>query len=267
MDDFRFKLNNWFSNKNGILTALSGGVDSCLVAWAARQALPKEKAIALIGDSPSLKRRDLHIAKQFCEDNDIEYKIIYPNEILDPNYKNNPHDRCFWCKSSLYTVMKQYRDKYYPGFVLVNGNNKSDLGDYRPGLKAAGRYEAFSPLADCEMTKNDVRKLAEEAGLKVWNKPASPCLSSRLPYGETITVEKLSKIEKAEEIIANMGFSDARVRYYGEKASIEVPQPQIQNLRKSYEEISKQFKDLGFVYTQIDEEGLVSGKLNRLIGK
>ncbi|TCO08431.1 ATP-dependent sacrificial sulfur transferase LarE [Natronoflexus pectinivorans] len=267
MNQHLIELKSWFTKHNGVLTALSGGVDSCLVAWAARQALPKEKAIALIGDSPSLKRRDLDIAIDFCNQHDIQYAIIYPNEIDDPNYRVNPEDRCFWCKSSLYTVMGEFREKNYPDFILANGNNKSDWGDYRPGLKAADKYHSYSPLAECEMTKEDIRNLAREAGLQVWDKPASPCLSSRFPYGELITVDKLALVEKAEDIVANHGFMDSRVRYFGSKAKIEVPEFQLSILKEKINTITKQFAEIGFNETEIDEEGLVSGKLNRLIGK
>jgi uncharacterized protein len=258
---------NWFKQQKGVLTALSGGVDSCLVAWAARQALPKDKAIALIGDSPSLKRRDYQLAVAFCDENDIQYDVVHPDELNDPNYRTNPEDRCFWCKSSLYTVMGDYKARKYPEFTMVNGNNKSDWGDYRPGLKAADKYQAFSPLAECSMTKEDIRNMAREAGLKVWDKPASPCLSSRFPYGELITIDKLALVEKAEELLASLGFIDARVRYFGQTARVEVPEFQIQQLRESWADISAKFKNFGFSKAEIDEEGLISGKLNRLIGK
>jgi len=257
------ELKKWFSQYNGVLTALSGGVDSCLVAWAARQALPKEKAIAVIGDSPSLKRRDLQTAINFCTDNDIEYLIIYPGEINDANYRVNPEDRCFWCKSSLYTEMTKLRNEQYPDFILVNGNNKSDLGDYRPGLQAAGKYNSYSPLAECGLEKDDIRQMAREAGLKIWDKPASPCLSSRFPYGELITIEKLAQVEKGEDILFSYGFTDARVRYFGSKARIEVPVFELDRLKNQIQLIGKQFKAIGFLETEVDEEGLVSGKLNR----
>lgn len=258
-------LRNWFSEQEGILTALSGGVDSCLVAWTARQFLPKEKAIAVIGDSPSLKRRDLKIATSFCNEHDIHYVIIKPGELDNPNYASNPVDRCFWCKSSLYTAMNLLRERDYPDFVLVNGTNKSDLGDYRPGLKAADKYNAYSPLADCGMNKEDIRSMAREAGLKVWDKPASPCLSSRFPYGTAISLSKLSQVEKAEELLSHLGFKDMRVRYLGEKARIEVPTSQLPRLKGRIQRITSEFNAYGFSSVEIDEEGLVSGKLNRVL--
>lgn len=261
------QLISWFQSHHGVLTALSGGVDSCLVAWAARQALPKDKAIALIGDSASLKRRDFELAVKFCKENDIRYDVIHPNEIEDPNYRQNPVDRCFWCKSSLYTEMGRYRSEAYPDFVLVNGNNTSDWGDYRPGLKAADKYAARSPLAECKMNKDDIRRMAREVGLKVWDKPASPCLSSRFPYGEAITVDKLALVEKAEDLLAAEGFADARVRYFGDLAKVEVPTAQLSELKSRWSILLPQIKAFGFRDAQIDEEGLISGKLNRLIGK
>jgi pyridinium-3,5-biscarboxylic acid mononucleotide sulfurtransferase len=261
------KLFGWFVGRTGVLTALSGGVDSCLVAWAARQVLPKLQAIAVIGDSPSLKRRDLDIAIKFCDEHDIYYEVIRPGEIDDPNYKANPVDRCFWCKSNLYTTMVSFRDANYPEFIMVNGNNKSDWSDYRPGLKAADKYQSYSPLAEVGMTKEDIRDMAREAGLKVWDKPASPCLSSRFPYGESITVDKLALVEKAEESLFSYGFTDARVRYFGTEAKIEVPAFQIGMLNDKIEVIAEEFKKLGFTNTLVDEEGLVSGKLNRVLNR
>lgn len=259
------ELKRWFSEREGILTALSGGVDSCLVAWAARQFLPKEKAVAVIGDSPSLKRRDLEIAKSFCAEHDIEYVVITPGEVNDPNYASNPVDRCFWCKSSLYTAMNALRERDYPNFVVVNGTNKSDFGDYRPGLKAADKYNAYSPLADCGMNKEDIRAMAREAGLVVWDKPASPCLSSRFPYGTAISTSKLSQVEKAEELLTHLGFKEMRVRYLGEKARIEVPTSQLTRLKDRIGQITTKFNEYGFSSVEVDEEGFVSGKLNRAL--
>jgi uncharacterized protein len=259
-------LNNllrWFEKQDGVLTALSGGVDSCLVAWAARQALPKARAVAVIGDSPSLKRRDFQLAVDFCDKYDIAYQVIDPNEMADANYRTNPIDRCFWCKSSLYNEMLKLRDLQFPGFVLLNGNNKSDWGDYRPGLKAADKYEALSPLADCGLEKDHIRQIAQHVGLPMWDKPASPCLSSRFPYGETITADKLHIIEQAEEWLTAKGFADARVRYFGHKARVEVPAQQIAQLTAMGDELTLTMNNLGFGEVEIDQEGLVSGKLNR----
>ena len=256
-------LERWFKEHSKVMVALSGGVDSCLVAYVARKVLGKKNAISVIGDSPSLKRRDLDTAIKFCNDNDIQYILIHPGEINDPNYRHNPVDRCYWCKSSLYKDMIRVRNENYREYILVNGNNKSDWSDYRPGLKAADQFEALSPLADCGFLKEDIRNLAKQFNLEIWDKPASPCLSSRFPYGELITVDKLKQVEDAETILADNGFFDARVRFFGDKAKVEVPVLQINQLKNKISIIREQFHELGFVETEIDEEGLVSGKLNR----
>jgi len=263
MQQFEDNLKEWFKNHPKVLIALSGGVDSCLVAYAARKFCGLEGAIAVVGDSPSLKRKDFQLAISFCESNDIKYVVIHPNELENDQYKVNPIDRCFWCKSSLYEEMIEFRDANYADFVLVNGNNKSDWSDYRPGLKAADKFQAKSPLADCGLMKDDIRQLANKWGLTVWDKPASPCLSSRFPYGELITIDKLKLIEEAETILMNSGFGDARVRYFGELAKLEVPNNQIQKLKDEFPFIALQIMKLGFRKVEIDEEGLVSGKLNR----
>lgn len=266
--DQKFKaLENWFLQHPRVLVALSGGVDSCLVAFVARKVCDYDNAIAVIGDSASLKRRDLDIALTFCNDNNIRYQLIQPNEINDPNYRQNPVDRCYWCKSSLYQDMIKLRNEQYPDYTMVNGNNKSDWSDYRPGLKAADQFEALSPLADCGMVKDDIRDMAHHFGLAIWDKPASPCLSSRFPYGELITIEKLKQVEDAETVLSENGFADARVRYFGTKARVEVPAFQINQLKQKISLIKERFEGLGFVETEIDEEGLVSGKLNREIQK
>jgi uncharacterized protein len=255
----------WFKNHPKVLIALSGGVDSCLSAFLARHFSGRSNTIAVIGDSPALKRKDFQQAMEFCKTHDISFQTIVPGEINDPRYHSNPEDRCFWCKNSLYTGMKKLREEKYPEYTMINGSNKSDLGDYRPGLKAADQYEVLSPLADCEFEKEDIREMAQHFNLKEWNKPASPCLSSRFPYGESISTEKLKMVEKAESLINSHGFSDVRARYMGGKVSIEVPQTEISRLSGLMSQISTTFRDFGFSEVLIDKEGLVSGKLNRAL--
>jgi uncharacterized protein len=259
------KTKNWFKNHPKVLIALSGGVDSCLAAYLARHFSGGSNTIAVIGDSPALKRKDLQQAIEFCKTHDISFQTIVPGEINDPRYNSNPEDRCFWCKNSLYTGMKKLKKESFPDFTMINGSNKSDLGDYRPGLKAADQYEVLSPLADCEFEKEDIRKMAQHFNLKEWDKPASPCLSSRFPYGESISAEKLKMVEKAESLINSHGFSDVRARYMGGKVSIEVPQTEIDRLSALMPQISTTFEDYGFSEVVIDKEGLVSGKLNRAL--
>jgi len=259
------KLKEWFDRHPRVIVALSGGVDSCLVAFTARKFLGKENVLAVISNSASLKERDLKDAERFCADYDINLEVVDAREIDDPNYASNPIDRCFFCKSALYTELQSLIENKYPDHVMLNGNNFSDLGDYRPGLKAASDFHAYSPLAECGFDKNDIRELSQHYNLFVWDKPASPCLSSRFPYGESITVEKLRMVEDAEEVLYDYGFKTARVRHLGDTARIEVPSDQLDMLENIFEEVRTRILATGFKFCEIDREGFVSGKLNRVL--
>lgn len=260
---YESRLEEWFATNPKVLVALSGGVDSCLVAWLARKYNGKEGAVSLIGVSPSLKQRDLELAKRFCTTHDIEYKEIYPKEMENESYASNPVDRCYHCKSELYKEMIEIQKEDFPNFIICNGNNYSDRKDYRPGMQAASEYNSLSPLADCQLEKDMIRFIAEKYKLEVWDKPASPCMSSRFPYGESINADKLKMVEEAEELIFAMNFSDVRVRYVNGDARIEVPADEVARLKVSIGDVEDLLKDLGFGAIEIDEEGLVSGKLNR----
>ncbi len=267
METLLNKLKAEIETYNKTLIALSGGVDSCLASFLCRKYLGKENAVAVIADSPSLKRKDLDTAIQFCQDNDIKYEVIKTNEINDENYSSNPINRCYFCKNELYdTLQNLVQDKYY-AFKIVNGNNYSDLGDYRPGLKSASENDILSPFIACEIDKQSIRELANYFKLSVWNKPASPCLSSRFPYGESITEEKLKMVEDAESILNDYGFEDVRVRTNGTIAKIEVPKKQVSRLQSYFKKIEQRIIELGYSKCIIDEEGLVSGKLNRVLNE
>ncbi len=265
--DLSESLKAWFSGIQNAAIALSGGIDSSLVAFAARRFLGKDKVVAVISASASVKQRELEDARNFCRMYDIILHETDAEEINDPNYRENPVNRCFFCKSALYTTMEKLVTKNYPGYIVLNGNNYSDLGDYRPGLQAASDYKVLSPLAECSFTKEDIRKLANHYELPNWNKPASPCLSSRFPYGEKISVQKLRMVEKAENILNDFGFDDVRVRYIKNTASIEVPSEKLDELKLVFNQMSPSIKSIGFEGCEIDDEGLVSGKLNRAINK
>ncbi|MBA7577125.1 Pyridinium-3,5-bisthiocarboxylic acid mononucleotide synthase [subsurface metagenome] len=155
----------------------------------------------------------------------------------------------------------------YPGYPVLNGNNYSDFGDFRPGLQAAEEYKVYSPLAECKFIKEDIRNVARYYNLPNWNKPASPCLSSRFPYGEEISVDKLKMIEKAEDILNDFGFDDVRVRYINNSARIEVPSDQLSGLEQAFDQIAPSILSFGFENCEIDAEGLISGKLNRNIAR
>ncbi|MBN1118260.1 MAG: ATP-dependent sacrificial sulfur transferase LarE [Bacteroidales bacterium] len=267
MNEKENRIRDWFEKNPKVLVALSGGVDSCLVAFLGRKYLGKENAVSVVGVSPSLKTKDYELTLDFCTTHDIQLVEVNPDEINDPNYASNPINRCYFCKTNLYDVMHQLRKDKYPEYILVNGNNQTDWGDYRPGLKAAEENKAYSPLADCGFEKEDIRELAKEYNLSVWDKPASPCLSSRFPYGESITADKLKMVEKAEDLLNNYGFTDVRVRYYNTKARIEVPEQEVEKLDSLFTEIAPKIVKFGFTDCEIDAEGLVSGKLNRVLGK
>ena len=256
-------LEGWFAGHQGSITAFSGGIDSALVLYISHLFLG-ERAIGCISISASLKRQDYSEATEFCEKYNIHLEIIETKEIEDENYLSNPSNRCYFCKSHLYTDLSVVRDRF-PGYVLLNGTNKDDYQDYRPGLQAAREHEIKSPLADCELTKDDVRTIARHFGLPNWNKPASPCLSSRVPYGDFITPYKLQQIESAETILNTFGFTEVRVRHYGKEAKIEVPLQDLSRLRHKRESIENAFASIGFESCRIDDEGLVSGKLNRAL--
>jgi pyridinium-3,5-biscarboxylic acid mononucleotide sulfurtransferase len=261
------RLEKWFSKINNAAIALSGGIDSSLVAYAARKYLDKENTIAVISASASLKIKDLKEARNFCRKYDIILKEIDAREMDDANYRKNPVNRCFYCKSALYSEMEKLIADEFPGYTVLNGNNFSDFGDYRPGLKAADDHKILSPLAECKFTKEDIREVSQWFGLPNWSKPASPCLSSRFPYGENITIEKLKMVEKAEDLLNTYGFEDVRVRFVKNSASIEVPGNRIADLRFVFDKILPEFKSFGFENSVIDGEGLVSGKLNRGVAR
>jgi len=258
------KLQHWFKDINGSLTAFSGGVDSSLVLYLSHYFL-KDKAIGVIGNSPSLKRSDFEEAKSFCQHFGIQYLVINPEEINNANYASNPINRCYFCKDALYNSMRVLL-KSYPEYIILNGTNIDDLGDYRPGLDAAKEKKIRSPLSECGIDKETIRELAKYFKLPNWHKPASPCLSSRIPYGQSVTKEKLKRIELAEEFISKFGFTAVRVRHDNDSARIEVPQSEVGKLLDLDPESLKQILSFGFKQVEVDKEGFVSGKLNRDIG-
>jgi len=258
------KLRDWFRECPGALVAFSGGVDSSLLAFLSQYFLGRVQTLAVISASPSLKLSDLDEAKDFARANDLSIRVITTKEMENPNYFSNPTNRCYFCKHTLYDELADLR-KDYTGWWVLNGTNRDDLGDYRPGLKAADEFEVRSPLSDCGIDKEGVRALAAYFKLQCWNKPASPCLSSRVPYGEEITVKKLRQIEDAEALVKDVGFPINRVRHYGDTARVEVAEDLQTKLAENREVIAEGIRKLGFAQVDFDEEGFVSGKLNRVI--
>lgn len=255
-------LKAWFRPCPGALIAFSGGVDSSLVAFLAQHYLGRNRTLAVISASPSLKLSDLDAAKGFANRHDLPIRVITTKEMEKPDYFNNPTNRCYFCKHTLYDELVDLAADF-PGWWVLNGTNSDDLGDYRPGIKAANEFQVRSPLAECGVSKETVREIAEDFALECWDKPASPCLSSRVPYGQRITVEKLRQIEAAEAVVEKAGFPVNRVRHFGETARVEVPSDEGHRLERVSKEIRSALLHLGFLKVEFDEEGFVSGKLNR----
>ena len=260
------KLEDWYSGRKGSIVAFSGGIDSSLVLFLARKWQGREHAIGVISRSESLKSKDFKLAGECSAQFDIRMEVIETRELDDERYNSNPIDRCYFCKDHLYHDLQSVCDRY-PGFPVLNGTNADDYSDYRPGLQAARQYEVLSPLADCQVTKEEIREIARSFGLPNWDKPASPCLSSRVPYNQPITRKKLVEIEQAEEVLNRFGFEDVRVRHYGDYGRIEVRKEDLSRLMQVRDEVTAGIMGVGFSRVEIDEEGLVSGKMNRQISR
>lgn len=261
------RLDGWFADCPSAAVAFSGGVDSALVAYWARRCLGSGRCTAWTADSPSLKRLDLETARIFCADHDIVLRLLKTREIDNPDYASNPIDRCFHCKKTLYQTLLDELAESHDEIWVCSGANLDDQGDYRPGLVAAADASVRHPLLECGIGKEMVRTLAQHHGLRLWDKPASPCLSSRIPYGQPVTVKKLAQVEAAETWMLEQGFPVSRVRHYEKTARIEVPTDRIPELELMWPDLSSFFAELGFSAVELDDEGFVSGKLNRTIGK
>jgi uncharacterized protein len=258
------ELESWFSKRKGSIVAFSGGIDSTLVLFLARKFQGKENAIGVISNSESLKQKDFKLAQDFCQAFDINLEVIKTEELVDERYNQNPENRCYFCKEHLFHDLQTIKDKY-EAFDVLSGTNYDDLGDYRPGLQAAAKYKVLSPMVDCNLIKDDLRQIAKHFDLPNWDKPASPCLSSRIPYNHQITKEKLQQVEDAENILNEYGFRDVRVRHYETYGQIEVQKEELEKLFLVEDEVVEKIKNVGFGRLVIDREGLVSGKLNRVL--
>jgi uncharacterized protein len=246
--------------------AFSAGVDSTVVAKAAQLALG-DAAVAMTGTSASLAEGELDEARRLAEMIGIRHQVIATGELESADYVRNAPDRCYHCKTELYTEMGRFTSQLGVA-VLVNGANADDLADYRPGMQAASEHRVESPLAECGITKQEVRQLAAEWELPVWDKPATPCLSSRIAYGQEVTPERLAMIDKAEQYLRELGMPVVRVRYHeGDVARLEVPPDAFARLcsEEVREPLVKCFKALGFRFVSLDLEGFRSGSLNNLV--
>jgi uncharacterized protein len=259
------ELRQMFLGMEKALIAYSGGIDSTLVAKIACDSLG-EAALAVTARSPSLLPEDLAEAIVQAETIGISHRLVETHELEDPNYTANPVNRCYFCKSELHDTLKPLATELgYP--YVIDGLNADDLSDYRPGIQAAKERGVRSPLAELGISKIEVRELSKYLGLPWWNKPAQPCLSSRFPYGETITVEKLQRVGKAEVYLRQMGYHQLRVRSAGDTAKIELPKEEIKEFinRVSLDDLIAKFQSWGFLFVTLDLEGFSTGKLNRVL--
>src|SRR5271169_3120172 len=248
-----------------LLVAYSGGVDSGFLAWSAQRELGNDM-LAILADSPSLARSQMRDAVAFAEEQGIPLTVINTSEMERPEYLVNDATRCYHCKDELFTAMEAYRQRR--GFdAIAYGVNVDDLGDFRPGQEAARMHQVAAPLLDAGLTKEDIRQLAAQVGLRIWDKPASACLSSRIEYGRPVTREALSAIGQGEDALRQLGFRQVRVRHHGEIARIEIAHEELSRAMtlEMAAEFTRIFKALGFSYVTLDLEGFRSGSMNAVL--
>ena len=246
-----------------VLIAFSGGVDSALLAAAAFAALG-ENAVAVTAVSASLPGRELKDAQELASQIGIRHILIETGELSDPRYASNPPDRCYFCKDTLYTQLHALADSEGIQWIC-NGANLDDDGDFRPGERAALEHRVRSPLREAGLTKTHIRELARYLGLSAWDKPASACLSSRVPYGLNITPQILDQIEASENILHDLGYRQVRVRHHGKLARIEVDPAERGRLIEQADEINQQLREIGFNFVTIDLSGYRRGSLNEIL--
>jgi len=248
-----------------LLVAYSGGVDSAYLAWAAHRVLGKDM-LAVIADSPSLARTHLTDAVAFAKELGIPLEIISTAELDRPDYARNDGQRCFHCKDELFTAMEKLRaDRQFD--AIAYGVNLDDEGDFRPGQQAARQHHVAAPLLKAGLRKQEIRELARQAGLRIWDKPASACLSSRIEYGRPVTREALQVVERGEEAIRQLGFRQFRVRHHGEIVRIEIARDEMERALEPgmAAQFTAIFKALGFQFVTLDLEGFRSGSMNSLL--
>jgi uncharacterized protein len=245
-----------------VIVAYSGGTDSAYLAWAAHQALG-ENAIAITADSASIPTSHKRDAEAFARECGFRHEYIETFEFENPDYVKNDKNRCFHCKDELFRQLEAYAATR-GGAEIIYGVNKDDLGDYRPGQRAAKIHEVKAPLVEAGLTKSEIRELSKRAGLSTWDRPAAACLSSRVPYGTPVTVETIKTIEQGEEALRARGFRQFRVRFHGDLVRIEIDKAEMPKAltAENAQAFSAIFKQLGFLYVTLDLEGYRQGSLN-----
>jgi uncharacterized protein len=259
------ELNNILSSMESVLIAYSGGVDSTFLLKVALDVLG-DKVLAVTSDSPTISRKELSYARNMAKELGAKHIVLQTDEMDCIDFIKNSSQRCYWCKSELFTKLNDLAKKLDFNYV-VDGSNYSDTSDFRPGLKAARKLGVRSPLIEACLTKDDIRNLLKIWGLSTWNKPSTACLSSRIPYGQTISVSLLNRIEKAEDILHKSGFNQVRVRDHNNIARIEISVEDFPKLfdPRMKDTISRSLKELGYKYIAVDLDGYRTGSLNEAL--
>ena len=252
-------------NLGSVLVAYSGGTDSAFLAHAAYQTLG-DRMLAIIADSASLPRTELAAALAFTAEQGIPTRILATNELDNPDYQRNDSQRCFHCKDELFTQMEEARKQFNFDY-LAYGMNLDDRGEFRPGQQAAKLHNAVAPLVTAGLTKSEIRALARAANLRIWDKPASACLASRVEYGRPVTRENLSQVEQAEEALHDLGFRQVRVRHHGDLVRIEISRAELPHALslETLDAITAALKPLGFLYITLDTQGYRTGSMNEVL--
>jgi pyridinium-3,5-biscarboxylic acid mononucleotide sulfurtransferase len=259
------QLRKIFRDLESVIVAYSGGVDSSYVAYIANAELGS-RAVCITGQSASLPAYQREEIDRVVERFGFHHEIIQTEELENPGYRANNADRCFFCKDELYTKLESIARNRGIASV-VDGSTVDDLGDYRPGRQAAAQHAVRSPLIEVGLSKSEVRELSRRVTLPTWDKPASPCLSSRIAYGTTVTIERLSKVDRGEEILREFGFREFRVRHHDQLVRLEIAPAEMERvLRKELiEELARRFRELGFKYVTLDLQGFRSGSMNEVL--